>query len=151
MNIAEEKKLIHKVIASIYKKAKNTTHFLKLCKSQRGYIHDKELLKYFDAIENKFYSKLTLNPKHFKQKAYKGRRSLAPLMTMQERHERNGMKGVEIGYSSTGVKLPTYEQKKQYSITQRSKLVQYYKSHPDEKRPSKMFINVSMGGHNKKY
>lgn len=148
MNNNEEKSLICQVISEIYLKARTCQYFLDKCKSQRRYIHDKKLLGYFDSIEKKYYDKLKRN---IAKKKPKRKRLWGSSMTEQERHERNGIKGVEIGYSSTGVKLPTYEEMKQYAISQRSKLKQYYKSHPDEKRPSKMFINVSMGGHNKRY
>lgn len=59
----------------------------------------------------------------------------APKETLEERHKRNGDKNVEMGYSSTGVPLPTAAQMKSHK----------------KRKPFVRFIQVPMGGKSNRY
>lgn len=68
------------------------------------------------------------NPKFFHRKKIKYK-------TLEERHERNGDKNVEMGFSSTGVPLPTTAQMKSHK----------------KRKPFVRFIQVPMGGKSNRY
>lgn len=81
----------------------------------------------------------------------KGYARLWPIMSAEERHARNGDKRVPMGFSSSGIPLPSHEDLVADYKAKEIKRKEYKKNHPEKKHPSKMFINVSMGGHNKMY
>lgn len=60
---------------------------------------------------------------------------------------------LKTGFSSTGVPLPTDEALREYSEQKKRRRIEYYKKHTSENKKShgKFFIDVCMGGQNKKY
>lgn len=76
-------------------------------------------------------------------------------MSDEERHRLNGDKNRKIGYSSTGVRLPTHKELTDYHEEKMERRKEYYRnklSNPDAKRGSKTaYVNIPMGGQNKRY
>lgn len=75
-------------------------------------------------------------------------------MSDEERRQRNGDKRVQEGFSSTGVPLPSQIEMSEYHRKmqeQRHCYDRYIKENPEKRKKGKMFISVSMGGHNKRY
>lgn len=84
----------------------------------------------------------------------KGFKKLWPIMSAEERRQRNGDKRVREGFSSTGVRLPSQTDMSNYHQhmqEQRDSYDRYIKENPEKRKKGKMFISVSMGGHNKRY
>lgn len=82
------------------------------------------------------------------------KQDLAPRMPNEERRQRNGDKRVREGFSSTGVPLPSQTDMSKYHQQmqdQRDSYDRYIKENPEKRKKGKMFISVSMGGHNKRY
>lgn len=88
------------------------------------------------------------SPKKKKRKIPKNKFEL-----MEDKFERNRDKRVERGFSSTGVPLPTFNALLEYAEKKKRRRIEYYKNHSSENKKSngKFFIDVCMGGQNKKY
>ena len=76
-------------------------------------------------------------------------------MSDEERHRLNGDKNRKMGYSSTGVRLPTFQELSDHHAEKMERRKEYYRnkqSNPDAKRGSKTaYVNIPMGGQNKRY
>lgn len=76
-------------------------------------------------------------------------------MSDEERHRLNGDKNRKIGYSSTGVRMPTHKELSDQHEEKMERRKEYYRnkqSNPDTKRGSKtVYVNIPMGGQNKRY
>lgn len=92
---------------------------------------------------------------HQKQKKKNGLSQLYMKMSDEERHRLNGDKNRKMGYSSTGVRLPTFQELSDLHAKKMERRKEYYRnkqSNPEAKRGSKnAYVNIPMGGQNKRY
>lgn len=93
---------------------------------------------------------------HQKRKKKNAPSQLYLQMSDEERHRLNGDKNRKMGYSSTGVRLPTHKELSDYHEEKMERRKEYYlnkQNKPDNtKRGSKsVYVNIPMGGQNKRY